>query len=83
MGCGVICFNESTFVTDDLAQCLCCVFLAKQCAFGANLNVDTVGRPSNQGFSDVPVHFLSRRLERRASLERRNRSDSLALTDDH
>jgi len=27
VSCGVFCSNESTVVTDDLAQCLCCVLL--------------------------------------------------------
>ena len=43
---GVFCFDDSTFVTDDLAQCLCCVSLANWCAFGASipgqLNTDSV-----------------------------------------
>jgi hypothetical protein len=66
----VLCSDESTFVTDDVAQCLCCVFLANWCAYGASLDVGTLGQPTQQGFSEVLMHFLSRRGERRASLRR-------------
>ena len=58
-GRGVLCSDESTFVTDDLAQCLCCVFLANVCAYGASLDVCALGQPSQQGFSEVLVRFLS------------------------
>jgi len=34
-----VCSNTSTFATDDLAECLCCVLLAIWCAFGAHLDV--------------------------------------------
>ena len=50
----VFCSNESTFVTDDLAQCLCCVALA----FDVNLDIGILQGPTQHGFSGVPVRFL-------------------------
>jgi len=55
---GVFCSNESTFVTDDLAQCLCCVLLVVQCAFDVNLDIGILQGPTQHGFSGVPVRFL-------------------------
>jgi len=46
----VFCFNESTFVTDDLAQGLCNVLFIMRCAFGARLDVGLAGRPTTTGF---------------------------------
>jgi len=46
----VICFNESTFVTDDLAQCLCNVLFMMRCAFGAHLDVGLAERPTTSRF---------------------------------
>jgi len=43
---GVFYSNESTFVTDDLAQCLSCVSLVVQCAFDVNLDIDISQRPT-------------------------------------
>jgi len=54
----VFCSNESTFVTDDLAQCLCCVSLVVQCVFDVNLDIGILQRPTKHGFSGVPVRFL-------------------------
>ena len=62
--------NESTFVTDDLAQCRCCVSLVTRCAFDVHLAVGTTRRPTQHGFSGIPVRFLSLMCERRASLEK-------------
>ena len=56
---GVFCSNDSTFVADYLARCLCCVSLANQCAFGASIDVGTLARPTKNGLNGVPVHFLS------------------------
>ena len=67
---GVFCSNESTFVTDDLAQCFCCVSLVIRCAFDVNLDVGTSHRPTKHGFNGIPVRFLSLPWERRASLEK-------------
>jgi len=69
----VFCSNESTFVTDHLAHCLCCVLLANRCAFGARLDVGTLDPLTKHGFSEVPVRFLSRRGGKRASVIRRDR----------
>ena len=55
---GVFCSNESTFVTDDLAECLCCVSLVVQCAFDVNLDIGILQGPTQHGFSGVPVRFL-------------------------
>ena len=55
---GVFCSNESTFVTDDLAQYLCCVSLVVQCAFDVNLDIGILQGPTQHGFSGVPVRFL-------------------------
>ena len=76
MSCGVFCSNESTFVTDDLAQCRCCVSLVTRCAFDVHLAVGTTRRPTKHGFSGLPARFLSRLWERRASLEK-----TLSLSD--
>jgi len=70
VGCGEFCSNESTFVTDDLAQCRCCVSLVTRCAFDVHLAVGTTRRPTKHGYSGIPVHFLSLMWERRASLEK-------------
>ena len=70
VGCGEFCSNESTFVTDDLAQCLCCVSFVIRCAFDVNLDVGISRRPTEHGFSGIPVRFLSLPWERRASLEK-------------
>jgi len=70
VGCDEFCSNESTFVTDDLAQCRCCVSLVTRCAFDVHLAVGTTRRPTKHGFSGIPVRFLSLMWEKRASLER-------------
>ena len=70
VGCGEFCSNESTFVTDDLAQCRYCVSLVIRCAFDVLLDIGTYRRPTKHGFSGIPVRFLSLMWERRASLEK-------------
>ena len=62
--------HKSTFVTDDLVQCRCCVSLVTRCAYDVHLAVGTTPRPTEHGFSGIPVRFLSRLWERRASLEK-------------
>ena len=62
--------DESTFVTDDLAQCRCSVSLVTRCDFDVHLDVGTTRRPTKHGFSGIPVRFLSLMWERRASLEK-------------
>jgi len=47
---GVLCFNESTFVTDDLAQCLCNVLFIMRCAFGVHVDVGLAERPTTSRF---------------------------------
>ena len=69
-GWGSRCSNESTFVTDDLVWCRCCVSLVTRCAFDVHLAVGTTRRPTKHGFSGIPVRFLSLMWERRASLEK-------------
>ena len=41
-----VCFNTSTFVPNDLAQCLSCVLFATQCAFGVRLGVGALEQPT-------------------------------------
>ena len=67
--CGEFSSNENTFVTDDLAQCRC-VLLVTRCVFDVHLAVGTTPRPTKHGFSGIPVRFLSRLWERRASLDK-------------
>ena len=55
---GVFCSQESTFVTDDLAQCLSYVSLVVQCAFDVNLDIGILQRPTKHSFSGVSVRFL-------------------------
>jgi len=50
--------NESTFVADDLAQCLSCVSLVVQCNYDVNLDIGISQRPTKPGFSGVLVRFL-------------------------
>jgi len=62
VSCGVFCSNKSTFVTDDLAQCLCGVSLVIRCAFDVNLDVGTSHQPTTHGFNGVPVRSAARRF---------------------
>jgi len=60
VSCGLFCCNESTFVTDDLAQCLYNVLSIMRCAFGVRLDFGLAGRPTTTGFiSTVHVSLPS------------------------
>jgi len=41
-------FNTSTFVPDDLAQCLSCVLFATYCAFGLRLGAGALEQPTTR-----------------------------------
>ena len=65
-----VCSNTSTFVPHDLAQCPSCALHVTRCAFDVHLVVGTTRRPTQHGFSGIPVRLLSPLWERRASLEK-------------
>jgi len=48
MPCASVCSDTSTFVADDLAQCLFCVMPAIWCAYGARLDVGASEQPTTQ-----------------------------------